>query len=649
MNYRKDIDGIRAIAVLLVILNHAGFAFLPGGFIGVDVFFVLSGFLITSIILEKLKDKSFSYSWFFVRRIKRLLPVSFFVIAVTAVFFTFIMLPNDLVRLYQSIIWVVFYLGNFFFWREHGGYFGGDAEEAPLLHTWSLAVEEQYYFIWPLMLLVSIKMMGIKNSFYFFICLFLIFTCLSELGAQITLGASYYLLPTRFFELMAGSILSFVGLRSLQINNFFMNFISVIGFILIVGSSFFLNENIIFPGFNALYPVIGTIFLLISYKGVINKILCSRFFVFTGKISYSMYLWHWPIFTFLRYIAVELTLEIQLLAIALTYLLSYFSWRVIEQPFRYSTNVDFKKVLYNYFMLPGAFFAFISLIFIINEGFPNRFEVDILRMDEAFNSHVNESRKECHSPFRHSEIKPSNNCIEYFQNTSNADVFVWGDSHANHFVPFIHHLAKDAGLNAQDYTLDQCMPVAGMHWGSNFYKASKCKMRNDIAMNYIRQNSFKYVVMAASWPNSGTKKIFNQMSIVEDVSEKRKLLIGKLRETIKELELNQIKPVIFEDSPDLGGKSAKCPIKKAMFNSDIDCSVVRPENKFFKSVLKELKSEFDSLIIVSPRDVLCHEDNCLIELNGIPLYRDDDHLNEQASSYLGEVWLNSVNKNPFIN
>ena len=155
MNYRRDIDGLRTIAVFLVILNHAGFSFFSGGFVGVDVFFVISGFLITTIIYSALQQDKFSMAWFLGRRIKRLMPVLLFILLITTIVYSFIMLPQDLMKYYRSIIWVVLYVGNFFFWREHGGYFDGGSAEVPLLHTWSLAVEEQYYFIWPLMLMLS--------------------------------------------------------------------------------------------------------------------------------------------------------------------------------------------------------------------------------------------------------------------------------------------------------------------------------------------------------------------------------------------------------------------------------------------------------------------------------------------------------------
>ena len=218
MQYRKDIDGLRTIAVALVILNHAGFTFFSGGFIGVDVFFVLSGFLITTIIYPKIQDKTFEFGWFLSRRIRRLMPVLFVVMGVSALVFTFTLLPSDLVLFYKSLISISLYLGNFFFWIEHGGYFAGTTQEVPLLHTWSLAVEEQYYFIWPLALTFLLKIFNTKTTVIVSILGLIFSIWFSQWATEVTVGAAYYLLPTRFFELLAGSCLAMVW-HKCQINN----------------------------------------------------------------------------------------------------------------------------------------------------------------------------------------------------------------------------------------------------------------------------------------------------------------------------------------------------------------------------------------------------------------------------------------------
>lgn len=646
MNYRSDIDGLRSIAVMLVIINHAGFSFLPGGFIGVDVFFVLSGFLITTIIAEKVRSESFNFQWFFVRRIKRLLPASFAVLFATGIAFSFIMLPDDLTRFYKSIIWVCLYMGNIFFWREHGGYFGGDAAEAPLLHTWSLAVEEQYYLIWPAMLILSFRFLGPKRSAYFFVACFVLLTLMSEWATKVTISAAYYLLPARFFELMAGSLLALFWHRLPSLPSLFQNILSIIGGLLILFSAVLLSEHHSFPGYNAMYPVVGTVLLIWTRNGWLNQTLSLNPFVFTGKISYSMYLWHWPIFTYFRYSAIELTLPIQISCILLTYILSILSWKYIEQPFRTSAETRFKPITLKYFVIPSILLSAISFVGISNQGFPHRFSAEELQMEAALTSYANESRALCHAPLRSSERPPNINCIE--GEPSNADIFLFGDSHANHFVPFLHVLTRDANLSMQDYTLDQCAPFLDLEWGRSAYKARKCKERNDQAWHHINEKKFKYVVLSASWPGLTTRKIHIDGRRITDKSKIEMLIKEKLDNTINQiLALGSI-PVIIEDTPDLGGKSPKCPLKREVFNNELDCQIIRPENRFFSELASDLQKKYQKLRIIKPRSLICEDSNCQMSKRGIPLYRDDDHLNEEGAKLLGSTYLNSIG-NPFLN
>ncbi|MBA6417206.1 acyltransferase [Colwellia sp. 6M3] len=648
MNYRSDIDGLRTIAVFLVILNHTGFNFVPGGFVGVDVFFVISGFLITSIIYPKIVDGSFEFSLFLSRRIKRLMPVLFFVMAVSLVVFTLTMLPQDLIKFYYSIIWVSVYVGNIFFWLEHGGYFDGNSQEVPLLHTWSLAIEEQYYIVWPIFLILSIKFLGPKKTLVLTFLGCIAATIFSQWGTEVTIGAAYYLLPTRFFELMAGSCLAMYWSKLPVLYPTLRNILSGLGLVMIIASSLWLTKYHSFPGYNALYSVLGTILIIYGTGGWVNRFLSTKAMVFTGNISYSLYLWHWPILVYLNYTSVELTLKIQFASILATYIISILSWKYIEQPFRTMKQRNFRETVKKIYLLPTLVLIVISLTGILYKGYPQRFSPEIVKMDNALNSYSSHSRKGCHSPFRNSSEQPNPNCLVGEQNESQpkANVFIIGDSHANHFVPFLEVLIDDVSLLGMDYTLDQCVPVAELMWGTNAHLAKKCQERNRLAYDYIEQNSFEFVVLAASWPALSTKRIFNGYNVTNK-AEKEQLFTSMLIDSVEKIVATGAVPIIVEDTPSLGGISAKCPIKNEVFKSELDCSIQLLDNELMKSAISNVKTHFPTLVILTPSKLYCHLNVCSMEIKNTPLYRDDNHLNEKGAKLLGEIYLSKFG-NPLV-
>ncbi|MBB6541928.1 acyltransferase family protein [Thalassotalea piscium] len=638
MNYRIDIDGLRTIAVALVILNHAGFSAFSGGFVGVDVFFVISGFLITAIIFPQIIAKTFSIKTFLSRRIKRLMPVLLFVVLITAIVFSFIMLPEDLMRFYRSIIWVVLYGANFFFWKAYGGYFDGGSQEAPLLHTWSLAIEEQYYLLWPLMLLFAVKFLGGKVTAYLSVVLLVFATIFSQWGTEFTIGAAYYLLPTRFFELLLGSCLAIFWHKLPKLNTLASHVLSLIGLALIISSALLLSEHSQFPGYNALYPTLGTALLIYSVGGVVNNILSYKPIVYTGNISYSLYLWHWPVLVLLRYTAIELTLPTQLFAIFLTYILSILSYKYIEQPFRLIKVTTFGRVASTMYLIPAALLISIALLGINSNGYPSRFSPEVIKMDNALNSFASKSRVGCHAAFRNSEDLPNKKCFFGEEEAPQGSFFIFGDSHANHLVPFFTILAKEANYKGQDYTLDRCLPVMDLNWGSNLHMAEKCRQRNHTAQLHIEQQKFDFVVMAASWPHFTTQRIFTN-GPVTDNQIKKTLVKEKLASTLKVIIRSGAVPIFIEDTPTLLGKSPKCSLKKELFNSALQCDIKRLENIMFNEILAELKPIFPSLIIMKPHTLYCQGENCSMSFKELPLYRDDDHLNEEGAKLLAEEYL----------
>ncbi len=380
MKYRSEIDGLRALAVLPVIFFHAGFENFSGGYIGVDVFFVISGYLITTIIINEMGEDRFSLSTFYERRARRILPALFFVMAISIPFAIFWLAPSDLKDYGQSIVSTATFSSNFLFWLE-SGYFGTAIEFKPLIHTWSLAVEEQYYILFPIFLLFTWHL-GLRKLItllliIFFISLFLahIVSVYGVFNRVIT--GSFYLIPTRAWELLIGVFIAiYLKYYKTKIPISINQTLSILGFFMIIFSISFFDKNTPFPSLYTLIPTLGTGLLIISAvpKTIMHKILSIKQLVFIGLISYSAYLWHQPIFAFARHkISNEIPDSVFLFFTILSLILAYISWRWVERPFRDKNKVDRRGVL-NFSVIGILVFIVIGSVLSISDGFIKKYE-----------------------------------------------------------------------------------------------------------------------------------------------------------------------------------------------------------------------------------------------------------------------------------
>ena len=341
MRYRPEIDGLRAIAVAAVILFHAGFALFGGGFVGVDVFFVISGFLITSIIVEELKTGHFSVLRFYERRARRILPALFTVMAACVPFAYRLLSPDDLKDFAQSLAAICLFASNVLFWGE-SGYFDTQAELKPLLHTWSLAVEEQFYVVFPLLLLAAWRLgRGVLLALIGAIAVASLFTSVDEV--RNFPSAAFYLLPSRAWQLLVGALASLVADRwppatlrqpAVRLAN---EAVGWGGMAMIVLALFLFDERASFPGLNAALPTLGTALVLLgaSDRTSLGQMLAWRPLVGLGLISYSAYLWHQPLFAFTKHaLLADLPTDLAIVLCAVTIVLACLSWRYVEQPFR---------------------------------------------------------------------------------------------------------------------------------------------------------------------------------------------------------------------------------------------------------------------------------------------------------------------------
>lgn len=375
MQYRREIDGLRAFAVIPVILFHAGIQTFSGGYVGVDIFFVISGFLITSIILSELEKDEFSLLNFYERRARRILPALFVMMAATLIAGYFTLMPDEFKNLGQSVVATTLFSNNILLTLT-SGYWDLASEFKPLLHTWSLGVEEQYYFFFPLLLLFMWKSFRTWIP-HLLILIFLSSIFLASRLVETSPNFAFYTLPTRAWEILLGALTALYLRKNPATgsNPFYSNLLSLTGFTLVVASILFLDQSHPSPGFFMLLPTIGAaLILLYAHEGTyVNKILSHKTTVFIGLISYSLYLWHQPVFSLIRVTSKEHPSTYLFSAsIILVFVLAYLSWRFIEKPFRNTKTISKRSVL-GYSLI--GFFTLISVGLFLNKdyGMPRRF------------------------------------------------------------------------------------------------------------------------------------------------------------------------------------------------------------------------------------------------------------------------------------
>ncbi len=451
LKYRKDIDGLRAVAVLAVLLFHLDPVYLSAGYLGVDIFFVISGYLITRIVYTEVMNKKYTFTNFYVRRSKRILPPLYFMAVLTLIAGYIILLPYDFFKTGISILAAVMFVSNMQFALRTGDYFSSDSSEWPMLHTWSLSVEEQYYFVLPIALIICIRFLK-KINLTIILCIVAVasFALAQYMSGQSNLaGLSYYFLLTRMGELLIGSVLAVIHAKG-TFEKSQSNIIVSVAVAVLVATLLFFDKQFVFPGFSALLACVPIAVIIHSENTWANKALQNSVVVWIGLLSYSLYLFHWPVLAFARYILnttegyLHLSIMAQVICLALIFALSILSYYAVERPLRRSSLVGIKALIW-YFVIPSAALALLAAGVVLKKGLPDRLSTDSINTAFQY-SHIDKSA--CPSLV--------NLGCEGGDTSGSKEVLMYGNSHSEHYYELVSSLAKDAGMHLKMYGAGGC-------------------------------------------------------------------------------------------------------------------------------------------------------------------------------------------------
>lgn len=615
MKYRSEVDGLRALAVVSVILFHAGVTFVPGGFLGVDVFFVISGFLITRILVDELDSAQFSITGFYERRCRRILPALFFVLLSTAIASFALTTQSQFKDFSQSLVAVGAFSSNVLFWLD-SGYFDSSSELKPLLHTWSLGVEEHYYIVVPVLLYFIFKY---AKDYLFWIFVFLV--TLSFLLTQIINNtdpnANFYLLPTRAWELGVGSLAALIDRRHQCSDN---NFIASLSLALIVGSIVLIDDSYIVPGVTTVVPVVATglILLFARTNTAVGKLLSLKWIVGIGLLSYSAYLWHHPLFAFARLTSVEEPgRETLLLLSGATFILAYISWKFIEVPFR--DRKRFSTQFITKFSITGLFitiaFGLISAKFYtdIPTGKLNPLEVNV----GDYNRDNIQLRKESWEPLRSLTRDPN---YAYVNNTVDKNNWFDLENKKNKLLIVGNSQSKDIYNMFRGSEIAQHFQIArfgaqirDIKFGDSFFDSE----------NY---RNAELVVIATQY--SGDDLLNLEYIIKQIVSDNKKIaILTAISEFPDYLHgaVTLADRVIAENYRELTIENLSVSVNQAYYKSR-DERIKSSKSQKINIQIKDIASRYDSILLLE-------RDNYLCDTSIKQCYAVDDNLNKHFFDY----------------
>lgn len=649
--YRRDIDGLRAVAVIAVVLFHFGVPGVTGGFVGVDVFFVISGFLITSIICRELEAGRFSFVDFWARRARRILPALVVMMFVSLVAGWFLLAPKDYAELGRSIHNQVIFISNLFFMRQDG-YFDTASDMKPMLHTWSLSVEEQFYIFFPLLLaLLSSRLKQWRSAL---LVLLLISFAASVWAVSHAPEKAFFLLPMRAWELLAGSMLAVMPTQARRISPTLAQTVSLISLSLILTAVVGYDADTAFPGAAALLPVLGVVGLIWAngqHPTVVGRLLSTRAMVGIGLISYSWYLWHWPVLVFGKYANIFDLLPWQLAALFLLSLaLGYGSWRFVEGPFREGRLLAGRRSI-----LIAGFGALIGLglvgkSLVWENGFAWRLPPQALQFDQVrtwspqlMNCLSDDKKNDHRAPCRFGPSAGATRAI------------VWGDSHASALIPALKDGARQYDLSITQVGYSGCLPFDRKE------NTPGCNAFNQRVEQLLSQAPHTDVVLVARWSlyvygeRSGDTgaSIHDPDTGKYDRSIAERFFADGLRAKVEQLRADGhrvwlVKEVPLQDFNVPYRLSRLAMLGRPTEAEGASLAEHMQRQAYINSVFDNIAAADPGVQLLDPTLKLCGENGkCRVELDGRSLYTDDNHLSVVGSRFVAgflEPFFNSLGK-----
>lgn len=635
-SYRRDIDGLRSLAILPILLFHAGFTVFSGGYIGVDIFFVISGYLITGIICSEIDAGNFSFVKFYVRRVRRIMPALAAVLIITSAVGYFLLTTHEFREYGQSLFATSIIAANIYFWQI-AGYFDSASETKPLLHMWSLGVEEQFYIFFPVVLSLLRRAPARRRKALVAVIALLSFIW-SCYEVQTAPTSAFYSPISRAWEFLIGSMLA-MGMVPHVRSAFAREIISIAGLAAIIFATFTYTTSTPFPGAAAVLPVFGTAALIHVGKDskLARRLLGSTILVWFGWISYSLYLWHWPIMAYIRYVSYgEMTPVMSIVAIAASIVLATLSWKYVENPFRSSKFGDPTKV----FAVAGAVFLPICAFGLIvhkTQGIPSRYSSEILGIANGGRD-INPRRNECLQRSG-SKIAEGRGC-DLGVGGQPVSFAVLGDSFADAMMPGIAEAAEQDGLRGRIFMREGCFALLEIN-----QENAKCRefMRR-AAREAMAMPDVKTIVLVSRWAsaaessrvgvNTWSRFITDDQSKVESGAEAHRVFASGLDRMIDALIGKRI--IIVYGTPEQEYIVSREATLDARFHRTTQWEVTKEayENRqaFLRGVVHSAIASHPNVMAIDTGSDWCASGICIGVLNNKALYADDNHVSRYGAS-----------------